>query len=103
MDLGDASAIIPSGVLLADGNDKLEFRVTVKTSSESNIILGENEKMQPVDVHIEGVAADNTTPMLIVLENYMTTGINTGALKLYHVENGVTVPSKAAAAFAPIP
>ena len=92
MDLGDASAIIPSGVLLADGNDKLEFRVTVKTSSESNIILGENEKMQPVDVHIEGIAADNTTPMLIVLENYMTTGINTGALKLYHVENGVTVP-----------
>ncbi len=92
IDTGDAAAIIPTGVKLADGKDSLELTVTVKTSTESNILLGENEKMRPVDVHIEGVAEDNTTPMLVILENYMTTGINTGALKLYHVENGVTVP-----------
>ena len=91
IDTGDSVAIIPTGVKLANGN-QLELTVTVKSSTESNILLGENEKIRPVDVHIEGVAADNTTPMLIILENYMTTGINTGALKLYHVENGVTVP-----------
>ena len=91
IDTGDSVAVIPTGVKLANGN-QLELTVTVKSSTESNILLGENEKMRPVDVHIEGVAADNTTPMLIILENYMTTGINTGALKLYHVENGVTVP-----------
>lgn len=92
IDTGDAAAIIPSGVKLADGNNKLELTVTIKDSTESNVILGENEKMRPLDVHIEGVAADNTTPMLIILENYMTTGINTGAIRIYHVENGVTVP-----------
>ena len=91
IDTGDSVAVIPTGVKLANGN-QLELTVTVKSSTESNILLGENEKMRPVDVHIEGVAADNTTPMLVILENYMTTGINTGALKLYHVENGVTVP-----------
>ena len=92
IDTGDAAAIIPSGVKLADGNNRLELTVTIKDSTESNVILGENEKMRPLDVHIEGVAADNTTPMLIILENYMTTGINTGAIRIYHVENGVTVP-----------
>ncbi len=92
IDTGDAAAIIPSGVKLADGNNSLELTVTIKDSTESNVILGENEKMRPLDVHIEGVAADNTTPMLIILENYMTTGINTGAIRIYHVENGVTVP-----------
>ena len=92
IDTGDAAAIIPSGVKLVDGNNSLELTVTIKDSTESNVILGENEKMRPLDVHIEGVAADNTTPMLIILENYMTTGINTGAIRIYHVENGVTVP-----------
>ena len=91
-DTGDASAVIPSGVQLADGATGLKFSVTLKDTSESNIQLAENEKMRPVDVHIEGVAEGNTTPMLITLKHYLAPGFNTGALKLYHVENGVAVP-----------
>ena len=91
-DTGDASAVIPAGVQLADGATGLKFSVTLKDTSESNIQLAENEKMRPVDVHIEGVAAGNTTPMLITLKHYLAPGFNTGALKLYHVENGVAVP-----------
>ena len=91
-DTGDASAVIPSGVQLADGATGLKFSVTLKDTSESNIQLAENEKMRPVDVHIEGVAEGNTTPMLITLKHYLAPGFNTGALKLYHVENGVSVP-----------
>ena len=88
---GDVSAVIPAGVLLADGVNSLALSVTVKDASDANIQLNESEKMSPLDVHIEGVSADNTVPMLITLEQYLTTGINTGALKLYHVENGTPV------------
>ena len=89
---GDVSAVIPAGVQVADGITSLGLTVTNKNSSEANLQLGENEKMSPLDVHIEGVAEGNTTPMLITLKQYMTIGINTGAIKMYHVENGVTVP-----------
>lgn len=88
---GDVSAVIPAGVLLANGVDSLELSVAVKDASEANIQLSESEKMSPLDVHIEGVGAGNTVPMLITLEQYLTTGINTGALRLYHVENGTSV------------
>ena len=91
-DTGDASAVIPAGVQLADGATGLKFSVALMDTSESNIQLAENEKMRPVDVHIEGVAEGNTTPMLITLKHSLAPGFNTGALKLYHVENGVAVP-----------
>ena len=91
-DIGDAYAMIPASVQLADGATSLRFDVTLKKTTESNILLNENEKMRPVDVHIEGVAEGNTTPMLITLKHYLAPGFNTGALKLYHVENGITVP-----------
>ena len=89
---GDTSAIIPAGVMLADGVSSLELTVALKNTSESNIHLSENEQMRPLDVHIEGVAPGNTTPMIITLKHYLATGLNAGALRLYHVENGVTVP-----------
>ena len=88
---GDVSAVIPAGVQLADGKNSLALTVSTKESSEANIQLNENDEMRPLDVHIEGVGADNTVPMLITLKQYLTTGINTGALRLYHVENGSTV------------
>ena len=88
---GDVSAVIPTGVKLADGVSTLELTAYLKDDSTSNVTLGETEIMRPIDVHIEGIADDNTTPMLITLENYMPTGLNMGALKLYHVENGATV------------
>lgn len=88
---GDVSAVIPAGVMLADGVTSLDLTVTQKNASDANIQLSESEKMSPLDVHIEGVADGNTVPMLITLKQYLTTGINTGAIKMYHVENGVTV------------
>ena len=97
VECGDISAVIPAGVKLADGYNSLGLAVALKNASESNVQLSETEKMRPSDVHIEGVAADNTTPMFITLKHYLTTGLNSGALTLYHVENGVTVPMTYAA------
>ena len=88
---GDVSAVIPAGVQVAAGVNSLNLSVTKKAASEANIQLGESDEMRPLDVHIEGVAAGNTVPMLVTLKGYLSTGINTGALRLYHVENGQTV------------
>ena len=87
---GDTSVVIPAGVK-TNGGSTLKSTVTLKDDSESNIQLSENEKMRPVDVHIDGVAADNTTAMIVTLKHYLATGLNSSALKLYHVENGATV------------
>ena len=92
MDGGDVSAVIPAGVMLTEGTSTLGLTVTLKDTSESNVNLSENEVMRPIDVHIEGVAPNNTTAMLITLKHYLTTGLNIGALRLYHVENDVAVP-----------
>ena len=88
---GDVSATIPAGVKVAEGTNSLGLSVTTKNTSEANILLGESEKMSPLDVHIDGVASNNTTAMLVTLKGYLATGLNAGALRLYHVENGATV------------
>ena len=88
---GDVSAVIPAGVMLGDNVKHLELTVTPKNSSDANVQLNDTEQMRPLDVHIEGVAQGNTTPMLITLKHYLTTGLNSSALTLYHVENGVSV------------
>lgn len=97
VDFGDISVVIPVGVKLAEGVASLAASVATKNTSESNVQLNETEKMRPSDVHIEGVAEDNTKAMLITLKHYLTTGINSSALTLYHVENGVAVPMTYAA------
>ena len=97
VDFGDISVVIPVGVKLAEGVTSLAASVATKNTSESNVQLNETEKMRPSDVHIEGVAEDNTKAMLITLKHYLTTGLNSGALTLYHVENGVAVPMTYAA------
>jgi len=88
---GGISADIPVGVKVAAGTTELKLSVSDKTNSDSNVNLGENDAIRSLDVHIEGVAQDNTVPMTITLEEVAPIGLNLGNLKLYHVENGSTV------------
>lgn len=89
---GDHSkAKIPDGVKLADGAQQLTFSVKTMEESGSNLTVGTNEVMKSVDVHVDGVAEDNTTPMLITLDKYLPTGLNSTSVQMYHVEDGVTV------------
>ena len=85
------SAAIPAGVALENGAGDMTLEINTMAQTGTNLILGDADQMQSLNVHMEGVAADNTVPMLITLENYMATGLNSGALKLYHVEDGATV------------
>lgn len=85
-------AEVPAGVKLADGAEELELTVQAMNESKANITLDNGETAASLDVHMEGVAEDNTVPMLITLEGLMRKGLNTTSVAMYHVEDGVTVP-----------
>ena len=91
--LGDAdsnvTANVPLGVAVA-GN-ALTLSVTTMGTSGSGIIPTENQLFDSLDVHMDGVAADNTVPMQITLKHYLPMGLNNGNVKLYHVEQGTAV------------
>ena len=87
----NTNAVIPAGVQLEDGAEKLTLQVSTLDNSEANISLGKNDELRPLNVHVEGVSADNTVPMEIYLKEAAAKGLNAGNLKLYHVENGATV------------
>ena len=85
------SASIPAGVKLANGASKLTLSVNTVDESAANVTVAENENMRSIDVHIDGVASDNTVPMAITLNEALPIGLNLGNFTLHHVENGNTV------------
>ena len=84
-------ANVPAGVQLAQGANQLTLSVARKDESEANVTLGENEELRAIDVHMEGVAKNNTVPMAITLFEAFPTGLNLGNFTIHHVENGETV------------
>lgn len=93
------NAVIPEGVQLKDGADKLTLEVNSMTESGANVVLGENDALRSLNVHVEGVSANNTKPMEITIQEAAAKGLNAGNLKLYHVENGTTVEMTAVDSF----
>ncbi len=76
-------AVLPAGVKLADGVTQLEFSgKTVET--DSNITVGEGESAVSYDIHIEGIADDNTQPIQVYLGAILAKGLSDTSLKLYH-------------------
>lgn len=86
---GNIAAIVPEGTLLADGTDKLTLTVTPLEKTTSDITVVNNEVLIPVDVHIDGIADNNTTPIVIDLGVVLPKYLNMGNYHLYHVEDGV--------------
>ncbi|MBO5224462.1 MAG: hypothetical protein J6C23_08125 [Clostridia bacterium] len=84
------SATVPEGVLLESGATALTLTVNKLDESNSNVVLDETEVLLPLDVHIDGVSANNTVPMTVLLEEVAPIGLNVGNFKLYHVENDAT-------------
>ena len=83
-------ATIPAGVAVDAGVSKLGLSVTEKAQSDANLTLNDGEALRSLDVHMSGIAASNTVPMLITIEKAMKIGLNIGNYTLYHVENGVS-------------
>ena len=85
------SAVVPSGVKMADGATSLDLNVKSMEAPTVDLDLEAGESAKSIDVHIEGVAEDNTTPMLVTLRQLFSKGLNSTSVKLYHVENGTPV------------
>ncbi len=82
------AAYVPEGVVLKDGTTKLTITVTPLENTTSDIVAVNDEILIPVDVHIEGVAEDNTVPIIIDLGVVLPKYLNMGNYYLYHVEDG---------------
>ena len=85
---GNLSAVVPVGTKVT-GNS-LILSVSELSATGSNVTLKENEILRPLDVHIQGVAADNTVPAVITVKEAMMKGLNIGNYALYHVEGSAT-------------
>ena len=86
-------ATIPAGVSVS--GTSLNLSVVEMQDSQSNVTLAEGEALRALDVHMAGVSANNTVPMLITIEQAMTVGLNIGNYTLYHVEGGESVAMRA--------
>ena len=60
-------------------------------NSEANVEMAADESSASYNIHVEGLAADNTVPVEIFMAEALPTGLNASNIRFYHVENGVTV------------
>lgn len=86
------NAIIPAGVQLTQGTNKLTLSVKNVENSEANVTLADGEELRALDVHIDGIADGNTVPVAVTLTEALPKGLNIGNYTLHHVEDGQTVP-----------
>ena len=91
--IGEADGInanIPADVKIEEGATNL--KLTVKpVDSDNNFSLGEGESAVSLDVHIDGIAADNEKPMTVNLGAILPAGLTETEVNLVHIENGVPV------------
>ena len=85
------SATAPAGVKVKEGTTKISLTVSDMSNGKANVTTEETEILSSLNVHVEGVAEDNSTPIGVLLKEYMAPGLNVGNHRLYHVENGATV------------
>ena len=79
----EMGALVPADVKVEAGASNLAL--SVKKVDE--VLL--SDALSTLDVHINGVALDNTVPMIVKLGAILEAGLGTTELKLYHTENGV--------------
>lgn len=88
-DTGNATVI--AGTKLAEGATSLTLDITAVTDREAVVEMNGGDVAVPLDVHIEGIAPDNTVPVLVEINGVLPSGYASYNIRLYHVENGSTV------------
>ena len=86
-----ASVVVPEGVQMEEGATELALSVESISEPNEDVPVDKNETANSIDVHIEGVAKDNSVPMLITIKELFSKGLNTTSVRMYHVENGAPV------------
>ncbi len=97
---GDIVAYIPRGVSFYGSSKKLELLLSSISDEDSAVEEGEGEDLSSFDIHVTGIAENNTTPIIITLPEIAQKGLNIGNLKLYHVEDGVQIAMEQVASVA---
>lgn len=92
--IGKADSNVSAQVSAGTKVNTDELVLTVKKLEEStgNVQVEADQVVNSVDVHVDGLAADNTVPVLVTVKEMMAAGMNVGNYTLYHMENGVAVP-----------
>ena len=88
---GTINVNLPAGTKFENGTANATLNVNRMPTSGANITLADNEQTKSYDVHVAGVAPDNTVPIEIKIKELLPKGLNLGNFSLYHVENGATV------------
>ena len=91
------SALLPAGLKFQEGTTSTTLTVDAMSESGANITLKEDERTKSYDIHVDGIAADNTVPVEIFISGFLPVGLNAANFSLYHVENGETVTMTALA------
>lgn len=84
------NAYIPSGVKIAEGAESLDLAINTVDGND-NLTLDDGDSAVNMDVHIYGVADDNTVPMIVNLGAILPSQLDATEVKLYHTENGTPV------------
>ena len=78
-----ATALVPADVVLETGASSLAL--TLKNVEGNDVDFGDAELLNNLDVHISGIAANNTVPMTVALGAILEAGLGATDLKLYHI------------------
>ena len=88
---GAITAYVPAGVALATDTDTLTLKVNDMADSKAEISLEKTESAFSINVHIDGISANNDVATKITIKELLPVGLNMGNYRFYHVENGETV------------
>ena len=86
--------IIPEGTKIEEGATELTLNQKYVAFDNSEAIIEANvgELISRMDIHVDGVAADNDKPIIVPVEKEFPKNLSKGNIRLVHVENGITVP-----------
>ena len=76
-------ALLPAGTEIESGVSSLKFSGK-SVDGNSNISVAEGDSAKSYDIHIEGIAATNNTPITVYLGAILAKDISNTSLKLYH-------------------
>jgi len=91
------SAQVAAGTKLEAGVSDLTLTVNNMATTNENITVDAGSTANSVDVHVSGLAADNTVPVKVTVKHLLPKYMNEGNFSLYHVENGTPVLMTSAA------
>ena len=80
-----ATALVPADVMVDTGASSLQLSIK---NVEGETLA---DSISNLDVHISGIAANNTVPMTVMLGAILPIGLGNTELKFYHIENGTPV------------